>query len=114
MRVDLVVLGLTPVDRPHVQGVPQHEGNPLALTQIGQPVPGEHAFHRHHQVLAEGLDRGQERLRGALQVTREAYLAGGVQDAQVHLTSVQVDPAVVLMLTGIELHLRPPVRFVSA
>ena len=31
VRVDLVVLGLAPVDRAHVQRVPQHEGDALAL-----------------------------------------------------------------------------------
>jgi len=111
--VELVVLGLAPVDRPHVQGVPQYEGNALALTQIRQPVPGEHALHGHHHILAERLHRGQERLGGARQIAREAHLTGCIQDAQVHLAGVQVDTAVVLVLTGIEFHLRPPVRFVS-
>ena len=111
--VDLVVLGLAPVDGTHVQGMPEHEGNALAGTQVGHPVPGEHAFDRHHQILAEGLHGGQEGLRGALQVAREAHLAGCIQDAQVHLAGVQIDAAVVLVLTGIEFHLRPPFRLVS-
>ena len=111
--VDLVVLGLAPVDGPHVQGVPEHEGNALARAHIGHPVPGEHALDRHHQVVAERLHRGQEGLRGALQVAREAHLAGRIQDAHVHLAGVQVDAAVVFVLTGIEFHLRPPFRLVS-
>ena len=41
------------------------------------------------------------------------HLAGRVQDAQVHLPGVQVDAAVVLVLPGIESHLRPPFRLVS-
>jgi hypothetical protein len=113
VRIDLVVLGLAPVYRAHVQGVAEHEGDALARTQIGQPVPGEHALHGHHQVIAEGLDHGQKRLRAALEVARHHYLAGRVHDAHVHLTGVQVDTTVVLVLTGIEFHLRPPFRLVS-
>src|SRR5262245_19429508 len=68
----------------------------------------KHTFHRHHQVLAEGVDRGQKRLWCAGDVTRQEHGAGRVHDAQVHLPCVQVDATVMLVGLGIESHLRPP------
>ena len=58
--IDLVVLGLAPVDGLHVQGVAEDEGDPLLGAQIGEPVPREDALHGHHQVLAVRSDGGEE------------------------------------------------------
>jgi hypothetical protein len=44
MGVDLVVLRLAPVDRLHVERVPEHEWDRLARAEIGEPVPAEDAF----------------------------------------------------------------------
>ena len=41
------------------------------------------------------------------------HVAGGVQNAQVHLPRVQVDTAIVLVLLGIKSHLRPPFLLVK-
>ena len=86
---------------------------PPAHTHRPPSDPSEHALDCHHQVVPERPHGGQEGFRTALQVAREAHLAGRIQDAQVHLAGVQVDAAVVLVLTGIEFHLRPPVRLDS-
>jgi hypothetical protein len=108
VRIDAVVLGLSPVNGAHVQRVSEHEGNALALTQVRQPVPGEHAFDGHDQIVAEIPHRSQERLGTAFDVARQQHRSVGVQDTQVHHPGVQVDTAVVLVLLGIESHLRPP------
>jgi len=68
VRIDAVVLGLAPVNGAHVQGVAKNKPNALALTQVGQPVPGEHALHRHHQIVAEALDCREERPGAAVDV----------------------------------------------
>lgn len=49
--IDLVVLGFAAVDRLHVEGVAEDEGDVVFRAQIGQPVPGKHALDAHHQVL---------------------------------------------------------------
>ena len=46
--IDPVVLGLTAVDGFHVESVAQDEGDLLAAAQVGEPVPGEHAFDRDY------------------------------------------------------------------
>ena len=56
VRIELVVLRLATVDGLHVQGMTEHEGNLLAGTEIGDPVPGEDALHRNHQVIPVGFD----------------------------------------------------------
>ena len=40
----------------------QNESDALAGTQIGEPVPGEHAFHRDDDVFSERSDRLQKRI----------------------------------------------------
>lgn len=45
--IDLVVLGLAAVDGLHVQRMAQDERNALGSTQVGEPIPGEHALGGH-------------------------------------------------------------------
>ena len=61
VSIDLVILGLAPVNRLHVERVTQNESNSLAGAQIGQPVPRENAF--DGDVLAERSDRFQKKNR---------------------------------------------------
>jgi hypothetical protein len=63
-RIDLVVLGFPSMNGLHVEGVAENEGNVVLGTQIGQPVPGEHALDAHDQVLpAVQSNRVQEPVR---------------------------------------------------
>ena len=57
LRIDLVVLTLAAMDRFHIERMAQDEGNPLLGTQIGEPIPDEHAFDGHGHILPVGLDR---------------------------------------------------------
>ncbi len=56
LRVDLVVLHLSAVDRFHVQRVTQHELDVDLMAKVRDPVPGENALHRQDHVAAVGLD----------------------------------------------------------
>src|SRR5918999_4037142 len=54
-----VVLGLAAVDRLHVEGMAEDEGEALLFAQVGHPVPAEEAFDRDTQTLpvrSEGFD----------------------------------------------------------
>jgi hypothetical protein len=104
MGVDLVVLRLSAVNGLHVQGVAQDEGDTLAGAQIGQPVPGEHAFDADHDVLAVRANDGQEVLGAGRSVAVDEDLAAGIEDADVHASGVQVDTAVVSVLLCVESH----------
>jgi len=46
----------------HVQGVTEDEIDLLVGTQVGEPVPGEHALDADHQVVTVRLDQAQEGL----------------------------------------------------
>jgi hypothetical protein len=43
LRIDLVILGLTPVNGFHIESMTQNQGNVLFGTQVGEPLPGEDA-----------------------------------------------------------------------
>ena len=95
LAVDLVVLGLAAVDGLHVQGVAEDEGDVHLGAQIGDPVPAEHAFHRHRQVLRVGLDGGLEGFGAGGQVPVQKDGAAVVLDAEIHPACVKIDAAVV-------------------
>ena len=104
MGVDPVVLGLRAVDGSHVQGVSEHEGDALARAQVGQPVPGEDALDGHDEVVSVRRDGSQEAFWVAGQIAVQQHLALRVEDADVHRSRVQIDPAVVLVALGVESH----------
>jgi hypothetical protein len=107
-RIDAVVLGLGPVDGSHVEGMAEDEGDVVLGTEVGEPVPVEDALRRYDQLLPKGLDGLEEAGAVAREVLVEQDVALGVQNAQKKGAGVKVDPAVVLMLAGIESHGPPP------
>ena len=104
LRVDLVVLGLASVDRFHVQRVTEDERDSLLGTHVGDPVPGEDALDRHHDVCSIGVDRLQQMLAVSGQVAVQDDRACLVDDADVHAPCMQIDPAIVLVLARVEVH----------
>ena len=92
------------MDRLHGERVAEHEGDALGSAQIREPVPREHAFGGHNEVVAVRGDRLKERFRIRLRVAVHEHLAGGVEDADVHRFYVEIDAAIVTMLTVVESH----------
>jgi len=54
MGVNLIVFGFSTMDGFHVEGMTEDEGDVLVGAEVSDPVPGEHAFHRDHNVFPEG------------------------------------------------------------
>ena len=50
------------MDRLHVEGVTEDEGDLFSFAEIGEPVPGEHALDGDDDVVAEALNDLKERL----------------------------------------------------
>jgi hypothetical protein len=75
---------------------------PFGRADVGQPVPREHAFGRHDQIVAIRRDGLEKCLRGRRHIPVKQHLAGRVEDADVHGLSVQIDPAIVTMLAVVE------------
>ena len=67
--IERVVFGLAPREGFHVEGVTQHDGNPLLSTEISQPVPGEEPFDTDADIRASGRDGLEQRFWGCWPVT---------------------------------------------
>jgi hypothetical protein len=104
LGVDAIVLRLAAVNGLHVQGVTEHEGNLLLGAQVGQPVPGEHAFTGDDQPLAIGRDGFEKGGRLGHDFAVQHLVALLAEDAQVKRSGVQVDTAVESLLPLIEVH----------
>jgi len=82
----------------HGEGMAKHEGDPFSGTHIGEPLPGEHAFGRHDEIVAVRGDGLQEHLGIRLDIPVQAHLTSGVEDTDVHRLHVEIDSAIVPML----------------
>lgn len=102
--VDLVVLGLADVNGAHVLGVAEDEIDPLVGKQVGEPVPGEHAFGPDDEVVSIRLDQAQENLGAGGNVAMTYHLPFGIEDTDRHGVGVQIDAAVKLVLLRLEFH----------
>lgn len=100
--VDTVVLGLSSVNRFHVQGVTEDEGNVSLFAEVGDPIPGEDALDADDHIGTEAGDDKNEMFRFRGHVSVEQDLALLIQDADVHLSYLQVDPAIELVVVDIE------------
>jgi hypothetical protein len=50
LRVDLVVFGLAAMNGFHVEGMTEDKRDVFLGAQVGEPVPGEHAFDRDDDI----------------------------------------------------------------
>jgi hypothetical protein len=82
--------------------MPQHEGNALFRTQIGEPIPGEDAFNGHDQPLTIRGNGLEERFRSGLHVAVQQEFPLVAQDTDRHRAGMQVDTTVKLMRLGVE------------
>ena len=88
MRIDFVRFGLAAVNGFHLKGMAQDEGNAFLSTQVGEPLPGEDAFHRHDQPLSIRGNRLEEGFRGGFHVAVQHGFAIVTQEANVHGTGM--------------------------
>src|SRR5918999_1350741 len=99
-----VVLGLAAVDRLHVEGMAEDEGEALLFAQVGHPVPAEEALDGNAQILSVRPEGFDELVAVAGELAVDEGLAGLIEDAEVQAAGVQVNAAVVLVLLGVESH----------
>jgi hypothetical protein len=93
------------VDRFHVEGMAENEGDVLLDTEIGDPVPGEHAFDSNHDVLTEGSNDAEKSFRVCVDVLMDPGVTSGVDNTDKHILGVQIDSTIKLMLFGVEIHM---------
>ena len=92
------------MDRLHVQGVAEHEGDGVVLAEVGQPIPGEHALGADNQAVTERPDRIQESGGRGGQVSLEDCLTAVVEHVGEQAPGVQIDPGVKSVLSGVASH----------
>jgi hypothetical protein len=90
------------MDGLHVEGMTQHEGNPLLRTEISPPVPGDETFDTDDDLLARGRDGGEQRVWGGWHVTGHQHLPSLVHDAEGQRAGVQIDATGQLVRLGVE------------
>jgi hypothetical protein len=103
--VDLIVFGFSSVNGFHVEGMAKNEGDVFLGTEIGYPVPGEHALDSDHDVLPEGSNDAEKSFRVGMDVLMDPDIAFGIKDADKHIFRVQIDSTIELVLFGVEIHM---------
>ena len=92
------------MDSFHVQGVPEDKVDILPLAEICEPIPGEDTFHGDDDIVTIGGKGVEERSGSGRHIAVRHDIALGIEDAEVHGASVQVDAAIILMCSGVESH----------
>lgn len=86
----------------------EHEGDVVLGTEIGKPVPTEDALGGDDEVVSVGLDGLEE----GIGPTRLAFVQKNgpfvIDETEVHGPCVEIDAAVVAVLSAIEAHEVPP------
>jgi hypothetical protein len=102
--IDFIIFGFSAVDGLHIQSVAQDEGDVVVCAEVGQPAPAKDAFHADHDVIEEGEDQFKEEFRIVFDILVRCDLAAPADDADVHFSGAQIDPAVVFVLLSVESH----------
>jgi hypothetical protein len=104
LRVDLVMFGLAALDGLHVEGMTEDERDLFVGAEVGEPVPGEHAFDRHDDIGPVRSNGSEEGFRVRLHIAMDQDLAALVEDADVPHPGMQVDTAVKWVLRVVKSH----------
>ena len=83
---------------------PKDKGDVFSSTEIGKPVPAEHAFSADDNVVSVRLDRFDEASRFCAQVAVKNHLASVIENTEVHGAGVEIDAAVVAVFLSVESH----------
>ena len=94
------------MDGLEVEGMGEDEGETGLLAGVGEPVPAEEALAADGHVMPPRGDLPEEELEVVvLDVHVQELVALRIHDADVHLTGMEVDAAVVLGCRSVEFHL---------
>ena len=79
----------------------QYKGDAVLMTQISDPVPGEHAFDANDQVIAIISNQFEKCIWRCLNIFVNTDLSGIIKNTDVQGTGMQVNSASITMLLGI-------------
>jgi len=84
--------------------VSQDEGNVFLSAEIGEPLPGEEAFHGDHQSVPIGGNSLEEGFGSGFHLAVQQDFTVVAQDADVHASGMQIDTAVKWVLVSVKSH----------
>jgi hypothetical protein len=87
-----------------IESMTEDKRDALIGTEVSEPVPGEHAFDRHDDPLSIRGNGFQEGIRVGFHIAMHEHLAALVEDAEIHGAGMQVNAAVIWMLSGVKSH----------
>jgi len=82
--INFVVLGFAPLNRLHIERVPQDKGNPFLTTQVRQPLPRKDTLDANDHLVPIGCNNSQKRFWGRRQILVDQNRAALIQDTDVH------------------------------
>jgi hypothetical protein len=74
------------------------------VAKIGYPVPGEDAFYRNDNILTIRSDGFEKGITVGFHVAMFPDFSLFIEDADIHFSCVQIDPAVILVLISVKSH----------
>lgn len=83
----------------------------VLIAQVGEPVPAKHAFDTDNDILQERKNKFKKQFGVGIDVFVYFGFAFAIEDAYIHFTSMQIDPAVVLVLLFVKSHRLASFRF---
>jgi len=104
LGVNFVIFALAAMDGFHVECMSKHKRNRFPGTQIGKPVPDEHAFDGDDDVFPIGVDGSEKGLRIRSDIFVKPGVSLLIQDTDVHGSGMQIDAAIELVLLVVESH----------
>jgi hypothetical protein len=104
ISVDTIVLCFSSVNGFHVQCVTEDKTDLFLSTQVCKPVPSEHALDTNNEVFTERSDGAEKQLWIGPKVSVQKHLIFLTQNADVHVSRVQVDSAIMFVSCGIKSH----------
>jgi len=74
-------------------------------TEIGDPIPGKHAFHGDDNILLIWFYDLEEDFSICFNVSMQSDLPFCIKDAEIHFFGMKVDSAIKFVLFGVKSHL---------
>src|SRR6185369_7713233 len=104
MGIDLVVFSFATMDGFHIESMTQDEFNAFLAAKVGKPVPGEHAFNAHHELVTERrycLEKGFWR---AVNIAVQEHVPLRIQNTKEHFFRMKIDSAVMFVCFCVKSH----------
>jgi hypothetical protein len=92
------------VNRSHVQGVAEGEGDFVVFAKVGGPIPGEHALATDNKARAIRRDGVAKGVRTGGQIGFADGLAIVIEDVGEHASCVEIDAGVECVRLFVEAH----------